>query len=77
MSDTRTVQILGGSHDGAEYALPPAQRDLRVPRLGCAVLLRDADAGEAVPYAIDVYGPATEADEMLNRWSLLRTEYFR
>lgn len=73
MSDTRVVQILGGSHDGAEHALRPAQRDLRVPRLG-AVSWRDIDPFGTVAYVVEVYGPATDADALLNRWSLLRTE---
>ena len=76
MSNARVVQIVGGSHDGAEYAVPPGQSDLRLTRIAASVLPQmhapdmTTDPFD-VPYTVEVYGPATEADRLLGRWSML------
>lgn len=67
------VQILGGSHDGAEYALPAGTRELRLARLLPFNPFVDNDVTE-LTFATEIYGPATEADYVLKRWSLLRVE---
>lgn len=68
------VEILGGSHDGSVYAVPDGQHYLRLARLLPVVFDVDPDDPMPVPMAIEVYGPATEADLYLHRWSLQRVE---
>lgn len=69
-----TVQIVGGSHDGAEYAIQRGQHDLRIPRRLPFSWETSDDPASCVAYEVEVYGPATEADRLLGRWTLLRVE---
>lgn len=71
---TLTVEIVGGMHDGAQYELPhfPHQKELRLPRLSPPKY--GLSPIEPLAFDVEVYGPATEADFLLGRWSLLRVE---
>lgn len=66
------VELVGGERDGERIVLP-YPRELRLFRL-LPVKWAEVEPTGTVAYAVSVYGPATEADRLLNRWSLLRVE---
>ena len=66
---TRTIQIVGGTMDGAVYAVEDDAKCLSFYVLE-SVPKDFYSAADPVVFT-ETYGPVTEADDALGRWSML------
>lgn len=69
------IEFIGGHLDGTLWEVPRSLREIRVSvRKDVTSPIIESLSPTVILHVVEVWGPATEADEALHRWSLLRVD---